>query len=90
MHWETVRQSAIKVIDETGMFCKKLFFGDLIHQLVWLGLLMCTLIRHFGFMGTFYNCLDTCCFGCLTCRGFVFLYLHLFIANEHVSHGKAL
>ena len=34
--------------------------------------------------------LDTCCFECLICMGFVCLYLHLFSAIEHVSHGKAL
>ena len=34
--------------------------------------------------------LDTCCFECLICICFVFLYLHLFSAIEHVSHGKAL
>ena len=33
--------------------------------------------------------LDTCCFECLICMYFVFLYLHLFRAIEHVSHGKA-
>ena len=37
-----------------------------------------------------HDCLDTCCFGCLTCMCFVFLYLHLFSAVEHVSHGKTL
>ena len=37
-----------------------------------------------------HDCLDTCCFGCLICMCFVFLYLHLFSAIEHVSHGKAL
>ena len=37
-----------------------------------------------------YDCEDTCCFGCLICMCFVFLYLHLFSAIEHVSHGKAL
>ena len=36
------------------------------------------------------DCLDTCCFGCLICMCFVFLYLHIFSAIEHVSHGKAL
>ena len=68
-----------------------------------LGLLMCTLIQYLGFMGTFfkypsllltwmfeYNCLDTCCSGCLICMCFVFFYLHLFSAMEHVSRGKAL
>ena len=34
--------------------------------------------------------LDTYCFECLICMCFVFLYLHLFSAVEHVSHGKAL
>ena len=34
--------------------------------------------------------LDTCCFECLICKCFVFLYLHLFSAVEHVSHGKVL
>ena len=28
-------------------------------------------------------------FECLTCMRFLFLYLHLFSAIEHVSHGKA-
>ena len=34
--------------------------------------------------------LDTCCFECLICVYFVFLYLHLFSTIEHVSHGKVL
>ena len=34
--------------------------------------------------------LDTYCFECLICMRSVFLYLHLFSAIEHVSHGKAL
>ena len=29
-------------------------------------------------------------FECLICMCFLFLYLHLFSAIEHVSHGKAL
>ena len=29
-------------------------------------------------------------FGCLICMRFLFFYLHLFSAIEHVSHGKAL
>ena len=33
---------------------------------------------------------DTYCFECLICMCFAFLYLHLFSAIEHVSHGKAL
>ena len=37
-----------------------------------------------------HQCLDTHCFGCLICMCFVFLYLHLFSAVEHVSHGKPL
>ena len=53
----------------------------------------------FGFNGYFFLCLvgcfsmiicDTCCFECLTRMCFVFLYLRLFGAIEHVSHGKAL
>ena len=51
---------------------------------------MCTLIWHLGFMDTFFYCLDSCSFGCLLCMCFVFLYLNLFSAVEHVSHGKAL
>ena len=34
--------------------------------------------------------LDTYCFECLICMCFIFLYLHLFSAIEHVSHAKAL
>ena len=34
--------------------------------------------------------LDTYCFECLLCMCFVFLDLHLFSANKHVSHGTAL
>ena len=34
--------------------------------------------------------LDMCCFECLICLCFVFLYLHLFSAVEHVSHGTVL
>ena len=34
--------------------------------------------------------LDAYCFECLICMRFVFLYLHMFSAIEHVSHGKAL
>ena len=37
----------------------------------------------------FQHCLDTC-FECLICMCFVILYLPLFSAVEHVSHGKAL
>ena len=36
-----------------------------------------------------HDCLDICCFGCLICMCFVFLFLHLFSAIEHVLHGKA-
>ena len=52
-------------------------------------------LKNFFFI--FLNCLvewewllDTCCFGCPICMCFVFLYLHLFSACEHVSHGRAL
>ena len=34
--------------------------------------------------------LDTTVFECLVCMRFLFLYLHLFSATEHVSYGKAL
>ena len=65
---------------------------------------MCTLIRYLCFMGTYFfinlfNCSVGCLrmivwtpavFGCLICMCFVFLYLHLFSAVEHVSHGKVL
>ena len=34
--------------------------------------------------------LETCCFECLICMCFIFLYLPLFSAIEHVSPGKAL
>ena len=53
----------------------------------------------FGFYGFSFSVLcwifehdyvDTCCFECLICMCFVFLYLHLFRAIEYVSHGKAL
>ena len=37
-----------------------------------------------------YDYSDTYCFECLIRMCFVFLYLHLLSAVEHVSHGKAL
>ena len=52
----------------------------------------------FGFYGIFFplfswmfqhDCLDICCFECLICMCFVFLYLHPFSAIEHFSHGNA-
>ena len=58
---------------------------------------MCTLIQYLGFIGNFFycfswmfqhDCLDTCCFECLICMCFVFLYLHLFSTTEPFSHGK--
>ena len=66
---------------------------------MWLGFFLCTLIRFMGFMGILFfmlswmfqhDYLDTYSFECLICMCFVFLYLHLFSAIEHVSHGKAL
>ena len=33
---------------------------------------------------------DICCFECLIYMCFVFVYLHMFSAIKHVSHGKAL
>ena len=50
----------------------------------------------FGFYGYSFVCLVgcfsmiICCFECLIWMCFVLLYLHLFSATEHVSHGKAL
>ena len=53
----------------------------------------------FGFYGYSFLCLVGCfsmiiwtpaVFECLICMCFVFLYLHLFSAIEHVSHGNAL
>ena len=35
-----------------------------------------------------HGCLDTCCIGCLICVCFIFWYLCLFSAIEHVSYGK--
>ena len=37
-----------------------------------------------------HDCLDTYCFWVSYMHAFLFLYLHLFSAIEHVSHGKAL
>ena len=62
-------------------------------------LFLCTLMRYIGFMGVLFLCLNVCfsmvvwtptAFECLICMRFVFLYLLLFSATEHVSHGKAL
>ena len=68
--------------------------------ILWLGLFLCTLIRYnYGLVWVFFfmlswmfqhDYLDTYCFECLICMCFVFLYLHLFSAIEHVSHGKML
>ena len=53
-----------------------------------------TVFRFYGFFMLSWmfqhDYLDTCCFECLICMCFLFLYLHLFSAVEHVSHGKAL
>ena len=63
------------------------------------GLFLCTLMRYIGFMDFFFLCLIGCfsmivwtssVFECLICMRFLFLYLHLFSANEHVSHGEVL
>ena len=58
---------------------------------------MCTM-RYLGFMGNFFHCLVGCLSMSLLTPAalsvfyacFVFLYLHLFSAIEHVSGGKAL
>ena len=62
------------------------------------GLFLCTLMRYIGFYGCSFLCLIGCfsmivwtptvCEG-LICMRFLFLYLQLFSAVEHVSHGKA-
>ena len=49
---------------------------------------MCMLIQYLGLWVLFFfkllswmfehDCSNTCCFGCLMCMCFVFLYLHLF------------
>ena len=62
------------------------------------GYFLCTLIWEGGGGGggVMLSCmfqhdyLDTYCFECLILMCFVFLYLHLLSAIEHVSHGKAL
>ena len=55
--------------------------------------------RYIGYMGVIFLCLIGCfsmivwtptVFECLICMRFLFLYLHLFSAVEHVSHGQAL
>ena len=51
-------------------------------MIIWTPAVLSVLFQH--------DYLDTCCFECLICMCFVFLYLHLFSATEHVSHGKAL
>ena len=63
------------------------------------GVFLCTLMQYIGFMGVHFLCLIGCfsmivwtptvlsvLYACI----FYFLYLHLFSATEHVSHGKAL
>ena len=68
---------------------------------LWFGLFFCTLLRCLGFMGTPFLCLVVCfsmiiltpaVLSFLYACGilFLFLYLHLFSATEHASHGKAL
>ena len=32
--------------------------------------------------------LETCCFGCLTCMCFIFVYLHLFSTTQHVHKER--
>ena len=53
----------------------------------------------YWFYGCSFLCLTGCfsmivwtptAFECLICMSFIFLPLHPFSANEHVSHGKAL
>ena len=58
-----------------------------------------TYFLYYRFFLGFFLCLIGCfsmivwtpiVFECLICMRFLFLYLHLFSATEHVSHGKAL
>ena len=62
-------------------------------------LFLCMLMRYIGFMGVLFLCFIGCfsmivwtptAFECLICMRFLFVYLHLFSAIEHVSHGQAL
>ena len=63
------------------------------------GLFLCTVMQYIGFVGVLFSCLIGCfsmivwtptVFECLICMRFLFLYLHLFSAIKHVSHGKVL
>ena len=63
------------------------------------GLFLCTAMRYIDFVGVLFFCLIGCfsmivwtptVFECLICMRFLFLYMLLFSAIEHVSHGKAL
>ena len=63
------------------------------------GLFLCTVMQYTGFVGVLFFFLIGCfsmivwtptVLGCLICMRFLFLYLHLFSAIEHISHGKAL
>ena len=62
-------------------------------------LFLSTVMQFIGFVGVLFFCLIGCfsmivwiptVFECLICMRFLFLYLHLFNAIAHVSHGKAL
>ena len=55
---------------------------DTVHGFLWIFFMLSWMFQH--------DYLDTYCFECLICMCFVFLYLHLFSAVEHVLHGKAL
>ena len=66
------------------MYIDTIFFVLLVHSFFlffkkYLSLLLSWMFEH--------DSLDTCCFGVLYAH---VLYLHLFSAVEHVSHGKAL
>ena len=64
------------------------------------GLYLCTVMQYIGFVWWFFcfffliGCFSMIVrtptvFECLICMPFLFLYLHLFSAIEHVSHGKS-
>ena len=65
-----------------GFFAFFRFWGCCFFFSINLSLLLSLVFEH--------GCLDTSCFRCLICICFIFLYLHLFSAVEHVSHGGAL
>ena len=66
--------------DQSPAFCAHLAAGTCTVGVVWFGIGHGELMGLFGFLVR-HNSSFMCS---------VFLYLHLFSATEHVSHGKAL